>query len=119
MPPVGSGKRDRWITIQTLTESTGSSRYPVEEWNTLTQVWAEKRDIRGVERFVFSADQQSAPYDTRWEIPYRPDMDPELVNIPKHRRLVVRGRVHEIVAAAEIGRKRGVELMTLSGGLVE
>lgn len=119
MPPVGSGHRDRWITVQALTETQDASHYPVESWATLTQVWAAKTDLRGLERFVFSADQQSAPYDTRWEIPYRPDMDPELVEIPKKRRLVVRGRVHEIVAAEEVGRKRGVLLMTLSGGLVE
>lgn len=115
----GSGTRDRWITIQWLTESVGASKYPVESWATLTEVWASKKDIRGVERFVFSADQQSAPYDTQWEIPYRPDMDPELVNVPKARRLVVKGRVHDIVDASEIERKRGVLLMTVAGGLLE
>lgn len=113
----GSGARDRWITIEALTESQGGSGFPVESWSLLTQIWAMKEDARAIERFV--ADQLSAPYDTRWEIPYRLDMDPELVEVPKKRRLIVHNRVHDIIAANEIGRKRGIELLTQAGGLLE
>jgi head-tail adaptor len=119
MAPVGSGTRDRRVTIQQLTASKGASNYPVETWADLTEVWAAKKDAKGIERFVFSADQHSAPYDTTWELPYSVNWDPELVNVPKTRRLVVKGRVHDIVAAQEVDRKRGVEVMTLAGGLVE
>lgn len=112
----GSGTRDRWITVQALTESVGASRRPVESWDTLLQVWAAKMDVGGRERLV--ADQLSAPYDTRWELPYSDAIDPELVDVRKTRRLVVSGRVHDIVSAQEIGRKRGVEVLTLAGGLL-
>jgi head-tail adaptor len=119
MAPLSAGARDRLVTIQQLTESKGASNYPVETWSALTQVWAAKKDAKGVERFVHSVDQHSAPYDTTWELPYSVNWDPELVNVPKTRRLVVKGRVHDIVAANEVDRKRGVEIMTLAGGLLE
>lgn len=112
----GSGTRDRWVTVQVMTESIGASRRPVETWATLLQCWAAKMDIGGRERFT--ADQVSAPYDTKWELPYAADIDPELVDMRKTRRLVVQGRVHDIVAAQEMGRKRGVEVLTLAGGLL-
>lgn len=119
MAPLGSGARDRWVTVQQLTESKGASNYPVEAWTDLRAVWAAKKDMKGSENFVPSADQHSAPYDTTWELPYSVDWDPELVNVQKKRRLVVKGRVHDIVAAGEVDRKRGVEVMTLAGGLLE
>jgi SPP1 family predicted phage head-tail adaptor len=112
----GSGARDRFITVQAMTEGVGASRRPVESWDDLMQVWATKTDMGGRERLM--ADQLSAPYDTKWEIPYSPDIDPELVDMRKSRRLVVSGRVHDIVSAQEIGRRRGVEVLTLAGGLL-
>jgi hypothetical protein len=60
----------------------------------------------------------SAPYDTKWALPYSAEWDPDLVDVRKTRRLVVGGRIHDIVAAQELGRKRGVEVMTLAGGLL-
>lgn len=116
---AAAGARDRLVTIQELTESTGASRYPVEDWDDLTQVYANKYDIDARERFSFAANQTSAPYDTRWTIPYLASMDPEAVDVPKARRLIVKGRVHNIVAAKEIGRKQAIELQTLAGGPAE
>lgn len=116
-PPLGSGARDRQVTIQELAESKGASNFSVETWTDLTEVWAAKMETRGLERFV--ADQVSAPFDSKWQIPYLASMDPDLVNVPKTRRLVVKGRVHDIVAAAEVGRRQAIELMTQSGGLLQ
>lgn len=120
MPVAGAGARDRWITIQELTQTTGTSGFPIESWDTLKQVWAHKKEATG-SRFMnqrFVAHQLSEPFDTEWEIPYSADMDPELVNVRKERRLLVRGRAHDIVWAGEIGRRRGIQLRTLAGGLV-
>lgn len=116
--PSGAGRRDRFITVQQNSDSIGGSRFPVENWTTLRQVWAMKREATGTERFA--ANQLSAPYDVIWEIPYTSDMDPNdpVVNVPKNRRIVYQGRVFDIVAAEEIGRRRGVLLRTLAGGLV-
>jgi hypothetical protein len=41
-------------------------------------------------------------------------MDPDLLDVPKRRRLVYKGRTYDIVAAGQIGRNEGVELLTLA-----
>lgn len=114
--PMESGERDRYITIQQLTESKGSSGFPVEAWTTLVQMFAMKQDMNATERFRL--DQLAAKSDTRWEINYRADMDPDLVDVPKSRRVLYQGRVYDIVAASQIGRLEGVELMTLAGSRI-
>jgi head-tail adaptor len=116
--PMDAGERDRYITLQQLTESTGTSGFPVESWTTLIGVFAKKIDVGGRERFTMAAGQMSAPFDARWEIPFVTSMDPDAIDVPKKRRLVYQGRVHDIVAAAEIGRRQGIELVTTAGGLL-
>lgn len=114
---AAAGARDRLVTIEQLTESKGTSNYPVESWDTLVDVWAHKADASARERFSFSANQETAPYDTRWTIPFLESMDPDAVDVRKTRRLLYRGRVHDIVGAMEIGRREAIELQTLAGGL--
>jgi SPP1 family predicted phage head-tail adaptor len=116
---AASGARDRLVTIQALTEGKGDSNFPVDTWEDLAEVWAHKEDASARERFSFTANQETAPYDTRWTIPFMDAMDPELVNVRKARRLIVKGRVHDIVGATEIGRREGLELQTLAGGPAE
>jgi len=108
------GERDWVITIQQrpVTDEADDSGAPVENWTTLVDMPAAKYDVRGTERFA--AQQLSASYDTRWHINYRADMDPELVHVAKLRRVLHRGRVHDIVAATMIGRREAVELLTLA-----
>lgn len=107
------GLRDRIVTIEYRTAAVDSEGAPDDTWTTLVASCpASKADITGWERL--RADQMSARYDTRWEINYRLDMDPELVDVAKDRRLVVNGRTHDIVAASEIGRREGVELLTIA-----
>lgn len=110
--PLESGERDRLVTLQQLTESTGTSGFPVESWTTLTTWYASKSDVGGREKF--GGGQQSAPYTTRWEGNYRADIDPDRVDVPKTRRLVYQGRTYDIVDASMIGRNEGVELLTLA-----
>jgi SPP1 family predicted phage head-tail adaptor len=108
-----AGQRDRVITIQQWSESIGASGAPVETWTTLvSSMPAAKRVSMGRERFT--ANQEVSSADTTFEINYRLDMDPDLVDVPKTRRLVYDGRVYDIVSAEEIGRKVGIRLMTLS-----
>lgn len=110
--PLEAGERDRYVTVQQLTESVGSSRFPVETWSTLCTVWMHKLDLSARERFRLN--QNSAASDVQFEMPYRADMDPELVDVPKKRRLLYLGRVFDITEASTIGRKEGIELTTLS-----
>lgn len=115
------GKRDRTVTIEQRSNTDAAdpeSGEPVETWTTLVaSMPAAKIDIAAWERF--KADQTTARYDTKWEMNYRIDMDPELVDVPKTRRLVVNGRYHDIVACFEIGRRAGIEVLTLASTKTE
>lgn len=110
--PMDAGVRDRQIVIQQLTPSVGASKFPVETWTTLCTVYASRYDQGGTERFI--AAQLSTPATTRWEMSYRSDMDPDTVPVSKTRRLVYRGSTYDILSASEIGRREGIELITLS-----
>lgn len=112
--PLEAGERDKIVTIQCLTEAVGPSRFPKDDWTTLPSftMFASKRDLGSRERFA--AAQLSTPADVRWEINYREDMDPDLIDVPKKRRLLYKGRAYDIVSASQIGRNEGIELLTLS-----
>lgn len=119
--PIDPGERDRAVTIQqrpSADATSGDSRFPVETWTTLAErVYMRKVDGAsgwGGERF--QANQLSAPATTLWEMSYRADMDPELVNVAKLRRLTYQGRTYDILEANMIGRREGIELRTLSSG---
>ena len=43
-----------------------------------------------------------------------PAIDPDLIDVPKVFALVCQARHHDIVAASLIGRRTGVELLTLA-----
>lgn len=109
--PMEPGERTRVVRIDALSESQGASGFPIESWTLLTTLYAGRFEDRGTERF--RTDQTSATTLTRWEVGYRSDLDPELVDVPKTRRLVHQGRVFDIVAASVIGQREGVELITM------
>jgi head-tail adaptor len=108
-PRDASGQRYTLVAIEQLTSET-SGGFPVETWTTLDSWWVNKRDLRADERFV--SNRESAFAETQWHGPYRADMDPDLVDVQKVRRLVYQGRTHDIVAATRIER-RAIELLTL------
>lgn len=115
--PMESGERNRRVLIQQLTETTGDSQYPIETWSTLATVWMRKMDASMDERF--KASQLAASFETQWEMGYRGDMDPERLDIAKVRRLVYQDRIYDISGASVIGRREGIELLTLAGSGVE
>lgn len=116
--PMEPGDRDRAVMIQHAEESTGTSGFPREGWTVLANpVWMSKADVRGDERWKQA--QVAAKIDSVWEMSYRADMDPELMDVPKLRRLVYRNRVYQIVAATMIGRREGIELATIVSTKVE
>ena len=111
-----TGARDKILTIQERPAalSKDPSGTPIDgPWTThLGCVFAERMDLDGRERFT--AQQLTSPYDTRWRIPYVASMDPELLNVPKLRRILYHGRVLDIVHAKALGRQEGIELLTLA-----
>jgi head-tail adaptor len=114
-PMIAAGQRDKYVTIEQMTESAPNG-FPVETWTELAQEWMSRRDLRAYERFA--GGQESAFAEAQWQMAYRSDMDPELEDVPKTRRLVYRGRTHDIVTASLIGREHGIELLTLAGSNV-
>jgi hypothetical protein len=73
-------------------------------------------DVRADERFA--ASQDSAFTETQWHLDYRPDMDPEAINVPATRRLLFtkhgRTTVFDIRSAQLLANGRGIELITLA-----
>ena len=115
--PMEPGERDRAVTVQQLTASKGPSGFPVETWTTLAApVWMRKLDLQQRERIT--AEQLSAKGDTQWEMGYRADMDPELVDVERTRRLLYQGRIYDITDASQIGRREGIELLTITSSAV-
>lgn len=110
--PMDPGERDRLVVIQQLSESVGGSGFPVETWSTLATVAMYKKDQKGSERFT--AGQLTGRAYTMWEMGYRADCDPELIDVVKKRRLLYQDRVYDIEDASQIGRKDGIEFVTLS-----
>jgi hypothetical protein len=111
--PMEPGERDRAVTVQQLTETIVNG-VAKESWTTLVSpVWMRRQGMKAHERFA--VDQNKGAADTQWEMGYRPDMDPELVDVVKKRRLLYQGRVYDITGADLIGRFEGIELVTLSG----
>lgn len=110
---LSSGQRDKDVRIEQRTTSKGATNYPVETWTTLIALeWMARTEQRANERFA--ATQESAATETSWEMDYRLEMDPDLVNVPADRRLVYLGRVYNIIAATTIGPKLGIELLTVA-----
>lgn len=111
-PQVAAGKRTRLVTIQQVTDGTDSSGFPVETWTTLDTEYMSRADLRGNEDF--RSNQTTAFAETQWHMRWREDMDPEVVDVPKTRRLLVEGRVYDILSASNLEYRIGIELMTLA-----
>lgn len=114
--PMEAGLRDRCVTIEQAADSAGSSGHPVETWTPLCTLWAFRDDLRASERFA--AQQVASRVEVRWEVNYRADLDPEQVDVTKTRRLVWQGRPYDITGASVIGRREGIELLTMAAGRV-
>lgn len=115
MPRVlaSAGERDAYVTIQQIAQSSeDDSSFPMEDPTELTKTWMQKIDVRGSERFA--AGQLSSPFDTIWRMDYRPDMDPDVIDVPKTRRLIHKGRTYDIVRAGFAAPRMVIELETLA-----
>lgn len=109
---IRAGDRDKWVTIEAFTEASTGSGYPGGTWAPLATVAMSRQDAGADERVV--AAQPSAFIQTTWVCPWRPDMDPDLVDVPKLRRLLYGTRRYDIRAATNVGRRRKIELLTLA-----
>lgn len=109
------GERDKQVTIQQATDTRGAtSRAAVRTWADLATVPMSKTDSSGRERFT--AGQTSASFGSVFTLYYRADMDPDLVDVTKLRRLVYAGRVYDITSGRVLGVRQDIELVTLAAG---
>lgn len=108
--PLRAGDLDRRIDIIAATESRSSSGALIQDWEhprLVATVWAQRRDLRGAERF------EEAKFDatvaTRFRIRHRTDITPE-------HRVRERGVVYDIQSvteAWELGRGVATDLLTV------
>src|SRR5262245_49871866 len=111
--PLGAGSRDTWVTIQAADDGDSGSGFPTQVWVDLARIAMAREDLEAVE-----IDRHSAPIalaTIRWVMPWRNDMDPDHVDVPTMRRLVLYERVYDIIAAVPFGPRRTfLELVTVS-----
>jgi hypothetical protein len=120
---VSAGQRDCLVTILEVTDETAPSGYPAEAVDVETALpsvyMAKTRELRSdlnAERYA--GDQMTARTYTKWTMPYRRDMDPDRVDVPKTKRLRYLGRDYDIIDAEQTVRGREIVLTTLSSSLV-
>lgn len=97
---IEAGKLNRQITLERRSMAQDATGSPIETWNTLATVWAEKVDMRGSERYT--AAQTVAQLDTKFRIRYRHGLTPI-------DRITYDGRVYDVGGILEIGRAEGLE----------
>jgi SPP1 family predicted phage head-tail adaptor len=99
-----AGLLDRRIIIQRKSVSQSDSGDEIVTWNTLATVWAQKVDLRGLERFAAAQFVGHAirTFRIRWSI------TAESVNVKD--RLFFDDRVYDITDVREIGRREGIEI---------
>lgn len=120
MRSLNVGELVHEVTIQGLTDGVDASGAPLETWADLFCAWASREGMRG-ERGgeAMTGDQLVASQITRWIMRYDENLDPDLVDLPKTRRLVYRGRIYDIIEADPIDRAAGIELRTIASSRVE
>lgn len=113
--PMESGDRELRVLIEQrpAADAVDETGAPTDApWTTLQYAWMERNEASGEERFT--SGQITTPKVMQWKMGYVPTMDPDLLDVPKLRRLVWQGRIYDITDASLIGRYEGVELLTLS-----
>lgn len=114
---ASAGQRDRVLTIQQRTDAVDSEGFPAPTWTTLVaDMPAAKVPLDTEERF--KADQVTARFDSVWDVNYRMDLDPDLVDVPRNRRVVFNGRTLDIVHAEHLGRREGIRIWTIGASTV-
>lgn len=97
------GNLDRRVTIQQRTDVQDTYGAPVPTWSDLAEVWAQVTPVRGVERMT--AEQLTSDATTRIRIRYR-------AGITELLRVSYEGKVYQIHAVLEVGRREGLDLLT-------
>jgi len=104
---LGAGTLDRPIRFEHATETTSTSGEVSLVWATLADVWGSKEPLLG--RELFAAQQAVAKVDTRFRVRYSSLVKD--VNPDETYRIVCDGKVYDITAVMETGRREGLEIL--------
>lgn len=97
-----AGRLDRLVTLQRAITTQDAYGEEIKTWSDIADVWAERVELRGVERF--EAQQTQAHVDAKYRIRWMAGLT------PINRLIDADGRVYDIQAVLEIGRREGLEL---------
>lgn len=100
-----AGALDRRVTLLRPVDETGPAGEALVHWQTVAEVWGEKRELRGREYYAAAAVQAEL------DVVFRIRWPGIAAHHPAPRwRLRCEGRDYDIQAVAEIGRREGLEL---------
>ena len=98
------GKLDRRITIQSLTQGSGSPYgEPTQTWTTWATVWANVYSGGG--REFEAARQITAEIDTQFQVRWIDGLTPTM-------RILYEGRTYDILRIQEVGRRERWNIWT-------
>ena len=101
---------NRLLIIEHVVETRDPFGSVITDWQTLTEVWADKRPSSGKERYVNSAKVNQAIRATTWRILLGSGVDETMRVVDEAR------RVWNIKGIAEVGRRQFHDLICQSVG---
>lgn len=110
--PLDSRKLDRRITIQRATKVKDGLGTEIPAWSNLAKVWAQRVPQRAIE--TWKAGGTAATREVMWRIRW----SEKVGDVSATDRLVYKGAVMEISGTEEIGRREGIEIITVDSGEV-
>jgi head-tail adaptor len=115
MALIGQGtpiaQRFNEVTIQSVTDGTDGSGFPIEIATDLVTLQAARAPVRGaVEQFT-EGQVSARTYDS-WTMPYAAAIDPDLVGVAKMR-LLYRGRAFDIVDVHVLNLRAEITMTTM------
>ena len=104
------------VLIEALEPDDTGGSFPVETWRPQGYEYMARNAERSRERF--QNDQLISTGRNVWNVRYRRDLDPDLVDVKKMRRLHWKGKIHDIVDADFRDWEHGIDLETISSGAI-
>lgn len=99
-----AGSMDRRVTIQRKSITQSDSGQETVAWVDVAQVWAQKIENRGAERF---ATQQFVGHAIKT---FRFRWSSTVAEVTTEHRISFDGRAYDITDVREIGRREGIEV---------
>ncbi len=100
-----SGRMDRKITIQKVTETRSSSGQITKTWSTFAAVWAHKIDS-GSREFFSRVNAEVGEFVTIWRIWF-------LSGLTQKMRIKYENEYYDIQGIKELGRREGYEITSV------